>query len=496
MGMSYEDSMNMMLRQNPDEAIKLLERDDEAGNLEATFLLGKVYFDGIYAKPNADKCIEYWSKGASKGSVDCQCYLGDCHFLGFGYPEDNDAAFSIYQEILNRDPHYAKARCQIGRMHGHGWGFEQDVYGAIPILEQAWNDGSAQAASEIGLLYLFHMDKTVDNLRAGIKWCQRGADHGSDKGCYRIGISYYYGDYGLPKSNKMAYQYFLKGIDSSDCLSLLITSNGCDVASPDEMKDIWTQCERRAGFGDSALQEALGEAYSKGKGVEPNVELATYWYEKAAESGNTFAEYQLGMKYVLAMDGFTKDESKAYRHLLHAAQAGERYAMKPLADLLDDSYIPEVPYDEQKKQMMYWYEKAADQGDEWAAMTVARKYENGYSPVDKDIDKAIHYYQIAAEHDIESAFLPLANLYMQTGNPANYKLAFRYATLMKDKAKADYEKGEVDLCFARMYRDGFGVEKNLEKAFQLYSSAVKYGNYEAEEEIKHFKKTLFGWKLI
>lgn len=83
---------------------------------------------------------------------------------------------------------------------------------------------------------MFNMEKTIDNIKAAVKWYQRGAEMGDSKGCYRMGLLYKWGDYGLPESPKTAYQYFVRGKELSDCLSMLITSTGCGVATPEEMR--------------------------------------------------------------------------------------------------------------------------------------------------------------------------------------------------------------------------------------------------------------------
>ena len=44
----YTDKIQDMLAGNSEIAIRQLESDAIAGNLEATYLLGKVYYDGVY----------------------------------------------------------------------------------------------------------------------------------------------------------------------------------------------------------------------------------------------------------------------------------------------------------------------------------------------------------------------------------------------------------------------------------------------------------------
>lgn len=76
------------------------------------------------------------------------------------------------------------------------------------------------------------------------------------------------------------------------------------------------------------------------------------------------------MKFALGMDGFEKDVQEAYKYLSHAAQAGQTYAMKPLAELLDDEYIPGLSYEERNSQMIYWFERAVENGEESFNMRV------------------------------------------------------------------------------------------------------------------------------
>ena len=108
----YTDNIQDMLADDSKIAIRQLESDAMAGNLEATYLLGKVYYDGVYYPPNSNKVLGLWEKGAQNGSIDCLRALGDCHFFGFGYEESNEKAMEIYNEVLRKSPnvikHYAR----------------------------------------------------------------------------------------------------------------------------------------------------------------------------------------------------------------------------------------------------------------------------------------------------------------------------------------------------------------------------------------------------
>ena len=141
----YTDKIQDMLAGNSEIAIRQLESDAIAGNLEATYLLGKVYYDGVYCPPNSNKSVELWEKGARSNNIDCLRALGDCYFFGFGYGENNEKAMETYNEVLRRNPNDHQALCQIGRMHGHGWGVPKNISHAITLLEDAWRKGFWQS---------------------------------------------------------------------------------------------------------------------------------------------------------------------------------------------------------------------------------------------------------------------------------------------------------------------------------------------------------------
>lgn len=491
----YIDKMLSLITDNFEDAVHQLKNDDQVGNLEATYLLGKINYDGCYSPKNFQKATAFWEKGAEQKNLDCLRSLGDCYFLGAGYEEDNDKALKFYCEVLERNPNDYQALCKVALMYEKGIGVKQDISKALDLLKDAWKMGSARAATEIGLLYRDYMDATEQNIKESTKWYQRGADGGDPKGCWQMGVLYHWGEHGMFESQKMAYRYFVKGKERSEALSLLITSAGCGIATSNELTELWEEALRRAGYGDYKLQGAIAEAYASGIGVPADKERACQWYLKAVENGNLFAEYQMGMKYYCGSDEFEKDPKKAYKHLLHAAESNLDVAMKPLADLLNSTPIPDLRDEERKEKTIYWYKKAEKNNDEWAAVALGQKYEYGYGPIQKDIEKAIHYYQIAADHDIYFAYLSLGKLYLLSGKTANYQLAYRYLMLAQKTLTLDYQIAEIELCLGRMYKEGLGIAKNIEEAYKHFTLSASKGHNEAIEELVHFKKGIFGWKV-
>ena len=113
--------------------------------------------------------------------------------------------------------------------------------------------------------------------------------------------------------------------------------------------------QKAADAGNSAAQKNLAICYFNGYGVEKDVEKAIYWWQKAADAGNSTAQNSLAYRY-FAGDGVEKDVEKA----------------------------------------VYWWQKAADAGDSDAQNSLAFRYFKG-DGVEKDVEKAVYWWQKAAD---------------------------------------------------------------------------------------------------
>ena len=95
--------------------------------------------------------------------------------------------------------------------------------------------------------------------------------------------------------------------------------------------------------------------------------------------------------------------------------------------------------DEDYKEAVYWYKKAADQGDTKAQLNLAVMFKYG-TGVSEDFSQAVFWYKKAAEQGDTKAQLNLAEMYASgDGVPENFVLAYKWANLAsargRDKAK-------------------------------------------------------------
>ena len=120
----------------------------------------------------------------------------------------------------------------------------------------------------------------------------------------------------------------------------------------------------QGGFPLAAYQ--LGKCWRDGRGVLPDDEQAELWFRWAAEAGYDFAQYALG------------------KLLQSQNRTGEAVS---------------------------WYEKAAAQGNSWAACRLGKLYLEG-KDVPKDVPKAVAYLTDSAEQRNQYAQYTLGKLYL------------------------------------------------------------------------------------
>ncbi len=166
---------------------------------------------------------------------------------------------------------------------------------------------------------------------------------------------------------------------------------------------------KAAGQGHPNAQSALAECYLNGDGVEPNAEKAFYWYSKATASGSTRARTKLGL---MMFSGVGTEKN---------VDAG--------LDLL--------------------YEAASD-GDTEAAMLIGSISLEG-KEIDQDLSEALIWLTRAAEDYEANAQYNLGLLYMQHPNSRirNYWESYKwlYAAIHNENEVHHRESAERALAF-------------------------------------------------
>ena len=94
--------------------------------------------------------------------------------------------------------------------------------------------------------------------------------------------------------------------------------------------------ERAAQLGETAAQYNLGYMYHAGEGTDKNEGKAFYWYRRSAEGGHPSGQYNTGVYYLYGVET-PADKEEALKWFRLAAEQGDENAKKQLAALTPKS---------------------------------------------------------------------------------------------------------------------------------------------------------------
>jgi uncharacterized protein len=179
-----------------------------------------------------------------------------------------------------------------------------------------------------------------------------------------------------------------------------------------------SEAERNA----RAAAEAAAAARKAAQGEAPKdpVKLAA-WLDERAKTGDTVAEYRLGVLYALGQ-GVKQDYSRAAQLFRAAAEGGVAEAQYNVAVMYGEG----MGVTRDPAQAVQWYQKAAAQGNANAAFNLGVAYSNG-AGVKQDIEEAAHWFRRAAAAGVINAQFNLGLLYERgEGVPANTAEAYAW----------------------------------------------------------------------
>ena len=119
-------------------------------------------------------------------------------------------------------------------------------------------------------------------------------------------------------------------------------------------------------------ENALGNLYSTGDGVEQSYKTALYWYKKAANEGFAQSQFNLGVYYSEGR-GVSQDYNLAVYWYQKAADHNYTPGMVNLGKMYSDGKGVQQDY----IKAASWYQKAANLGDETAAENLDGLRANG-----------------------------------------------------------------------------------------------------------------------
>lgn len=245
---------------------------------------------------------------------------------------------------------------------------------------------------------------------------------------------------------------------------------------PIEYKDIWDESLETISEGEK-LRYTIADYISKlEKGQSVTV---TDIFGEESVSADEYVEF---LKVTTALIGPVSISTKDELEKAKAEQETEPDAS--IMQKIGNTYLLGEVTEQNLEESTKWYMKAAEENDAEALDRVGGAYLHGVG-VEKDFAKAVEYYKKSIVADgFAEALLDLGLAYLKgEGVPQNaahgYSLMIRAAK--QGNAAAQYNMGYL-------YRNGVGVEGNMDEAIKWYRLSAAQDYEQAVECLKELKE--------
>lgn len=338
------------------------------------FLLGKKASDA----EEFDEARLLFGKAYESGNVLAGVHLGEIYYLGHGGECDYDKAMPLFVDGMNRG--YPLGAVWLAEAYRTGRGVPKDkdksketFYLSVDALEAMCASGSANAQYVYGFNLLYGTFSAADNQKA-CYWLEKAMRAGHVNAGLEVAKTYLHG-WGHAKDEQ-------KGVEILEQYAGTTSRNVhyehgkvfCYGRSKGQnhkkdLKHLLAAAKR----GHARSQDFLGDIYYFGLSVEKNYSEAQKWYELASQKNIKNSLRNLGLIYYSGL-GVQKDYDKAFTYFKKAADLGDSSAQFKLVyfyvyGLGDGKYTD-------YKSGFYYLEKSAEQGNPQAQRELWRLKES------------------------------------------------------------------------------------------------------------------------
>lgn len=327
-------------------------------------------------------------------------------------------------------------------------------------------------------MYYYAMNYIDDDVEKFKYWIEKASNAGHRMAQIILGEMYLWGDDGIEKSEKTAYELFLKATDKygdakfneSSIYYYAMGGNYISDLSIYDMVKISIE-NRFAGIG----QAHIGSMYYYGSEATPqSYETAYEWYLKAAANNNRVAQEKLGYMFIFGQ-GVERSVDNAIKWYLKAGYNGNSNAQCMLGIMYEGGFGGHVQ--QSYEDAIYWYTRAAENGDGDALLYLGELYYEG-NGVEQSYKTAFEYFSEYAKTNEDDTDLQryLGIMYYNGwGVDRSYENAYKWLTKAAESGDA-----ESQYYLGQMYNFGYYVESSIEKAVELYRAAMAGGEIKAK----------------
>ena len=386
---------------------------------------------------------------------------------GIGIEKDAARALSVYEESCASQNFLGCT--EAGRMYFDGVGVPANKISAGGFFEKACDYGDTSPCWWIDQMYR-EGDASAVTKQRGLETLDRACnvnEYRNEDACYVLGRLYAYGGYITDAQPRAAFGIFDAGCKRNNallCVELAtLYANGIGVVkNAGKAKELFTtQCDAGNAGACSALAYQLRD--------EKKFREAAPLLRRACDEGNSEACNGIGYAHYTA-EGVDWDVTAAMTAYEKACSLGLPVGCANMGELafygigVAQDYVKSLEY----------YQQSCTPTDPVGCARVGHFYEKGFG-VDVDLVRAEKEYK----RGCETGYLPaeacrwLAEMYRSSGKGTSSEIA-KLTQKAQDYAKeiaATNPYGK--LLLGLMYRDGFSVVKDPQKATELFQEACE-----------------------
>lgn len=514
-----------LVETNFDKGMEWCLKAAEGGNPEACYHIGVAYANGENVRISVKKAITWFLKGAEKGHTGCMEHLVDIYRGKSGTKpnekkakmwEDKlskykpkpvpakhlltDSAFEslpdgIWQmynaategnvraqydfavalrdgEMIPKNLPLSREWLKIAADNGHpeaqyhyGSNFSKSPMEKIDWLTKSAEQGDRDAQFELAGMYLDGKD-IEKNSEKGIEWLKKAADGGNIPACRRLGEMYQFGE-GISRDPNAAKHYLETAAIGGNTRAMI--SLGVllykDRDYPHEYEEAAGWFRAAAAKGDTFAMSWLAFCYKEGRGVRRNMNYCFEWAKRAAEKNEMSAFRYLGECY---RDGSGTEQD--YVLAVETFDKGFRLGDEVCAENLYSLYCTDARFPENPGKAAEYLNYLAEQNPD--NILLGRELLVG-NVMKGNLAKAA---EILSKAGGNNACLTTTGLMYMAGK--GVRQSYGKARQQFEKA-AERDDGLSNLMLAKIYHDGLGVEKDVEKSDRYLVKAAENGNLQA-----------------
>jgi|GEM_PF-6710710 TPR repeat protein len=345
LGRMFEEGSDDAVK-NEINAMKWYLKSAEQGLDSAQYALGKLHYRGrLYNKGGNDfysykEAVKWLTESAKQGYTFSQITLGDIYSEGRGINENEKEAFKWYLKAANNPPYNSMAFLPVGKRYYIGSGVDKDYKEAIKWLTKAIDSDDGIGVDAADAKYVLGV---MINNGHGIEIADLDE---RDKKSVSLFIEA--ADIGHKNSYALLKRFANEENNAQSQLYLAQKHySGYPKLSIDEDLDIaYSWYLKAANNGNSDAQYALGAMYLNGEGIAEDIFSAHDWIKEAANNGNLEAKFKIKEVTLLKQKAEIKHKAELKRQaeIKRKAELKRQAELQRLEDIKDSWKKPDNTY--------------------------------------------------------------------------------------------------------------------------------------------------------